>query len=332
LYKEQGIKGYVNMEFEIALSVYNNSLDVMKVLLKYDEDITIYRIIDFLIKLACDKGYLKIVEYLMSYDKVDLNKKTENLISIKNVNIGNFALCHSLIEIALYHENADMIKLLLNDKRVDVSDICNNLYKIYQKGNMKIFQLLLENERIIGTDIDINNILIDCLEIRKPDIALLLLNNHRSIDSYIDECAIILASKEGYFSIVQLLLNYKRIDPCIYDNESIKIAAEYGHENITKLLLKYSKCKNENIELTLFRIAIKNKQINVVKLLLCAENKYSKDVYQTIFSYAAEHNNIDAVKMILYNDNAINSDIKIYARRLAFRKGYTQIMQILNEV
>jgi hypothetical protein len=322
---------------DIVTAVLNNCLEIVNLLLQCNTIHSIY--FDFSIRLACDKGYTNIFKFLMDNDNVDLNSNIDlninylslGILSDTHKNISRYATNHTLIQIAFYHEYEDIIALLINNYKVDISILPHDIvYKTYKK-NMKIFTLLLQNNRFVKTIPYINDIMIDCLKTGRVEIALLLLQNHISKDKYIDNDIFLLASEKGYFEIIQLLLDYKRVDPCIYNNESIKLATENGHLDIVSLLLKIPKIKSDNLELTLFRLSIEYKQQHILKFLLCVEQKYPTNIYHTIFNYAAKHNNIDAITILLNDNEALDSDIKRYARRLANRKGYKTVMQILDK-
>ena len=110
------------------------------------------------------------------------------------------------------HSKIEMIKILLQDIKVDPSDQ-HNIAIIWAsiKGLLDVAKLLLQDPRVDPSD------------------------QHND--------AIIFASKYGHIKIVKLLLQDPRVDPSDQNNWSIRWASTNGHTEIFKLLLQDPRVK-----------------------------------------------------------------------------------------
>jgi hypothetical protein len=108
--------------------------------------------------------------------------------------------------------NIEIVKLLLNDNRVDPAVMDSEaLYRASVRGHLDIVQLLLEDGRV--------------------DPAAM------------DSEALMGASRMGHLEIVLCLLNNGRVNPAANNNQAIKRAYLYNHAEVFKILLKIPSVK-----------------------------------------------------------------------------------------
>jgi ankyrin repeat protein len=110
----------------------------------------------------------------------------------------------SAIRFASGYGNVEVVKLLLNDPRVDPSAHDNYAIRwASRNGHVEVVKLLLNDPRV-----------------------------DPSADN---NCAIRWASRNGHVEVVKLLLNYPRVDPSAYNNDAMRCAPENGHAEVVKL-------------------------------------------------------------------------------------------------
>jgi ankyrin repeat protein len=124
----------------------------------------------------------------------------------------------SAIRLASKNGHVEVVKLLLNDPRVDPS--AENNYAI---------RLASENGHV--------------------EAVKLLLNDPRVDPSAENNDAIRWASKNGHAEVVKLLLNDPRIDPSDDNNDAIRCASWNGHSEVVKLLLNDSRVDQSGVNI-----------------------------------------------------------------------------------
>jgi hypothetical protein len=143
-------------------------------------------------------------------------------------------LLKDLLEFSCQKGFAELVKLLLADKRVDPS--LNSLQIACENGHLQVVKLLLADKRVDpSTDY---------------------------------QFSIQVASGNGYAEIVKLLLADKRVDPSTDNQYTICYASRLGHVEVVRLLLADERVDPSSGEQYAIRKAVQNGHVEVVKLLL----------------------------------------------------------------
>ena len=129
------------------------------------------------------------------------HEKVRSLILLGNVN------CKPAFTYACKSGLADVVRLIINDGRVDPAADENNALRLASAyGHTGVVRLLLSDERV----------------------------NPAAADDY----AFGLASDNGHTEVVRLLLSDKRVKPATRDNYAIRVASAFGHTGVLRLLLE----------------------------------------------------------------------------------------------
>ena len=165
------------------------------------------------------------------YRDTNWKKYYINLNYLKDKNI------HQVFSDSSKLGKTDMIRLLLNDNRIDPS-VKNSLAIRWASkyGQDDVVKLLLSDGRIDPSAGDNYGVRWASGK-GHTDIVGLLLNDNRTDPSARNNLAIRWASKYGHLEVVKLLLTDGRTDPLAQDNYAIKEASKNGYLNIVKLLL-----------------------------------------------------------------------------------------------
>ena len=169
------------------------------------------------------KNDIKLIESLLKLKDFDFNLKYDN---------------QTLLIHAIEKGNIEIIKLLINNPKVDINQKLNYgwfeknalIYAI-EKGNLDIVKLLLNNPKI-----DINQKLI-IIQIQNSQ------NNQRNDEKN----ALIHAIEKGNLDIIKLLLNNPKIDinqklsGWNGEKNALAYAIEKGNHKIIQLLVKHNK-------------------------------------------------------------------------------------------
>ena len=197
-----------------------------------------------------------ILKYLLKKTNIDPNKSDYYYDSpiVKACKIGN----------------EDIIKILINDDRVDPS-VDNNeaLLSAVSKKSVEIITLLLKDDRVTPS----KNPKILMEAIHRKDLEIFnLISEYDDIDfkgdsySYYFDKPLYASIVRGFIDAVDFLINNKNLDPSIENNKLIIEANKKGEEEISQLLFKdkrvYSTLKNADE--TLFNKLNKNKIQNKI--------------------------------------------------------------------
>jgi len=142
------------------------------------------------------------------------------------------------IQIASNVGHTNVVKLLLQDKRVDPS--ANKDYSIRKaskNGHADVVRLLLKDGRVDPSareDYSIGK----ASENGHADVVKLLLEDGRVDPSRTANYAILVASENGHVEVVKLLLKDPNVNPSAQVNYAIRAAAKNGHLEVVELLLK----------------------------------------------------------------------------------------------
>ncbi len=270
--------------------------------------------------------YKKIVGYCFDISKVLNNGNFElAYIAIENRAIDS-EFGKSVLGIACTKGYLDIVKLLIFDKKMNVSGTTYYVNLASEHGHIDIVKLLVEN----GADItsDATN---ECLR---------------------------RASEKGYIEIVKYLID-NGVDVSIKYDRSLLDAILFGHFEIAKLLVENGADINKNGNIAL-EYAVRSSNIDIVKYLLDNGSgvrgysdgpiqKASMEGYYEIakllvengavkhsvvasecLKVAAKNGHYDIVKLMLDN----GADVSItdnYAIRNASKNGYMDVVELLKK-
>ncbi len=146
--------------------------------------------------------------------------------------------------------NVDIVKLLLQDKRVDPSvDDNYAIIKASKYGRIDIVNLLLQDKRVDPSAQE-NEAFLSAILQRETNIVQILLQDKRVDPSAKNNFAIGAASNCGYYDIVKILLQDQRVDPSDDNNYAFLAASENGEIEIVKLLLQDERIVSSTLDLT----------------------------------------------------------------------------------
>jgi ankyrin repeat protein len=217
----------------------------------------------------------------------------------------------------------------LTDLREIIKATKNN--SIYERAEL----LQIVYEKYSNHVIDWEELKPELKGYNKMSNAVILLNDSRVDPSNEDNQAIINASIQGHFEIVQLLLQDPRVDPSA--NEAIQIASEYGYFEIVRSLLQESRVDPSDQNNIAIQRAIQNGNSEVVRILLEDSRVNSNDqpndweeedvVFNEIV-HASECGYFEIVRLLLEDGRVDPSDYN-NAVVIAIENGHIEMAQLL---
>ena len=154
---------------------------------------------------ALDVKYFKIFNRLLADKRINPN-----------------LLGSELLDSAINSGNVEIVKTLIIEYNMDPSDP-DIIITAMKSKNLDIFITLLEDRRV--NLININNEIVENLHRTSVEIAKVILSNPNIDPSFGDNIALIGAVKNNNVEIIKLLLTDERIDPSYPNNELIILAA-----------------------------------------------------------------------------------------------------------
>lgn len=262
----------------------------------------------------CSIGYIKLL-----LEKTNLNPEIKD---------------NDVISLFL-DQYVEKIKLLLKDKRVDLS-VRNNkaIKKAVQNNQIKIVKLLLENKRVDPCFYK-NNLTKWAIKNKHFDVIKFLLNDSRINFSLEQNILIRLASRCGCFEAVELLLKNKKVNPSDNNNESIISASEKGHTEIVELLLKDDRVNPSARDNEAIQLASMNGHVETVKILLY-DGRVDPSANDNRAIERATRNGHDKIVKLLLNDDKVKRYAAIYflsewlEKNEEFRKIAIELQKELN--
>ena len=232
-----------------------------------------------------------------------------------------------ILKWAAHYNNFKIIKLLLQDKRIDPS--FNENYMLLEssmRGYTDIVKFLLKYPKIDPNGGSVDNPIILASANEHIDIVKLMLKDPRvnPNDSRGEYDAIIVAARDGYLDIVKLLLSDKRVNPNAHRNYAIQLASENGHTEIVKLLLEDPRVDPSEYNNVAIRRASYNGHAEVVKLLLEDRRVNPADGDNAALRNASEQGKIEVVKVLL-KDTRVDPLRALYEAIKAPQIGTNQI-------
>jgi ankyrin repeat protein len=261
----------------------------------------------------------------MSFVKYTNEQELLDIINIflksKNTEIGDL-LYDIFIKSIKYNKSIENIKLLLQDKRLDISkDEDRTITYSAQLGRIEIVKLLLIDDRV---DPNRGWTLQSTVENGHTEIVELLLKDGRADPSNKNNNAIISACYNNHLDIIKMLLDDKRVDPTIYNNLPLQDVCEIGNVEVVKLLLADSRVDPTSLDNRAFQNACYNGNIDIVKLLL-EDKRVVPD--NKAFQNACQQGHFDIVEFLLKDVDP--ADKQNLAIRLATLHGHTKCVELL---
>lgn len=204
---------------------------------------------NYAIQIACEEGYVGIVDLLLRDPRVDPNAGHHNPIfcAIKK---GHIAVVRRLLQdprldpcrsnnyairCAVEYNHVAIVDLLLQDSRVEPNSqviiwACAN-------GHLTTVDRLLKDERV-DPGAQNNDALKLAIYYGRLAVVYRLLEDMRVDPSDQDNVAIRVASYRGQLDVVDRLLEDPRVDPSAENNEAIRRATENGHFAVVNRLLE----------------------------------------------------------------------------------------------
>jgi hypothetical protein len=190
--------------------------------------------------------------------------------------------------------NINKVKKFLIRKKIKTKTIQSALYASIQYGNLEIVKLLLNDERVEANHKNNRNLIV-AVDNGHIDIVSLLLNDKSVDPSDQDNEATITATTKGNIEILKLLLTDKRV--LIEDdyNEAMTKPAQFGHFDIIELLLKEKRIKPEKNKNWAIRTAYNNNEFKIADYLFSYKDVQkslindSPNVYEALFNRSVEN-------------------------------------------
>ena len=239
--------------------------------------------------------------------------------------------CHDNYAIRCASENghADVVQLLLQDKRVDPA--ADNNYAIVwasQNGHVNVVQLLLQDPRV-DPAADNNYAIGWASRNGHINVVQLLLQDPRVDPAGSNNLAIRFASSYGHTDVVQLLLQDPRVDPGVLDNFAVRRASMKGHVEVVRLLLQDPRVNPAAENNCAIRYASSNSYADVVRLLLQDPRVDPAVDDNWPIRYASEFGHAGVVELLLQDkrvDPAANDN---YSIRWASHNNHASVVQLL---
>lgn len=172
--------------------------------------------------------------YIYKLQKFIEDDDIENVISLLNEKELNIDLSWS-VEFAF--DNIEIVKLLLEDERVDPSYDDDFLIKTASDLGLDDVVILFLKDNRINPAAGKNYPLRVAIQKNHIEIVKLLLNDKRVSPIILGNNAISVACNCKRTEIVKILLEDKRVDPSVANNYPFQISSEYEDVDTLKLLL-----------------------------------------------------------------------------------------------
>lgn len=227
------------------------------------------------IRLVIIEFYIKKLNSFFLKKKMNLDKIKEYLDNGGDPSYDNNFLIKYL---SMDNDSADIIKLLLNDPRVDPQvDDNYPIRKSIELNCKNVVKILLSDDRV-NPFLDIG--VIETIIINENiEMGIILLNDHRITDELIIY-AFQMSVIHNKYNWVKYLMDNFDIDPSIQNNLSLMNAVNLNNIEIVDLLLRDSRVNPfyENIEV-INKIKKKNKKPLISISLNVVKNRYNEELF-----------------------------------------------------
>jgi ankyrin repeat protein len=265
--------------------------------------------------VAAQHGGLRVVELLLS-------PKFVNSVDAAQRN-------NQAIHEASRNGHLEIVKLLMNDSRVDPSGGCNiAIYDACSNGHTAVVSLLLSDKRVDPSDQHNRAIHAACQK-GYAEIAKLLLRDSRTDPSDNNNGAFRHACRNGHVDIVRLLMNDKRVDPSAEQNEGICQTSRNGHFETVKVLLTDMRVSPSAMKNVAIRQASRNGHFETVKLLLTDGRVDPSAVSNEAIRYACRNGHLKIAKLLLSDVRVDPSAVRNETICVASQNGHLEIVKLL---
>ena len=218
-----------------------------------------------------------------------------------------------LLSIAVKTSNTDIVKILLNDCRIDTNEFNYTPLKLaVSNSNIEIVNLLLGCH-----DTNPNEVLEKVIEIGNSHILNLFINDYRIDINYKNQYSFHLALNKGAIGHACLIAQHEDFDASLGECESIVISIEKGYIDIVKILIESEFINYDSIEEELLIITIENNNLDIVLLLLDKNNTHNKftstQILITAIQYASTEIFYQLLKHPRIDPSINNNEIFIFA-------------------
>lgn len=229
----------------------------------------------------------------------------------------------------------DVVKLLLADGRADPSYRDNSaVVSAASRGDMDILNLLLKHPRVDPSVRD-NAAIRIAVKNRHFSAVCRLLRDDRVDPSEDCNYCIRKASENGDHDIVRNLLRHPNVDPSDTDNEALKLALARDHHKVVTLLLNDGRTRlSEDEDLHILWKAIEKGAGfgGIHAMLKHFKRKSPVLISSSIWKKILTHGRLDLVRLLMGNKFKVNPSVNNNeAIRIAARHGYYKIVEFLIE-
>ena len=198
--------------------------------------------------------------------------RLKELLGDERVNPRHFDLIVSL-QAALYNHEAGVIRVFLDDGRVDPSFSDDwTLRWAAENGHLDIVTICLKDSRVNSGSVS-NNAIIMSSQNGHFHIVKLLLKDKNTDPAARYNLPIRCASGVGRYNIVEILMKDKRVDPSGSNNNAIKMAALWGYYNVIKLLMTDPRVDPSTSDNYALRKSLKIDRPDITMLLLNSDER-----------------------------------------------------------
>lgn len=193
----------------------------------------------------------------------------------------------------------DTIRILLQDTRIDIHQYRNVFEDIISSGHLVIIELFLHNLKLESEDY--NKIFMLLCAYNFDGLVKLLLRDPRVDPSANNNAAIKYASNNGNYHIVRTLIQDPRVDPSDNNNAAIIEASLYGRLRVVKLLLKDPRVDPSVDNYYCIRVAeMHNHRKVLYQLLIHSRTTVPYNMWDGIIKWACKNAYYNIVKLYTY--------------------------------
>lgn len=195
----------------------------------------------------------------------------------------------------------EVVKDFRKDQTDNATEILNEIFKVLVTGgkHLSVIKLLLEDERV-DVAAGCNWAIRHSSYSGQTEIVKLLLTNDKVDPSDCYNCAIEQACLNGHIEIVTMLLESGKVDPSDNNNYCIRVSGNY--HKIMELLLKDERVDPSVDDCYVVKAACSNNRIDILKLLISHEgiNKFNLSFDNNyLINYAIDNEHNDLVKLLI---------------------------------
>jgi ankyrin repeat protein len=215
-------------------------------------------------------------------------------------------------------------------RNINPSSSANYLWKkATGQGWPNVVAILLRDERIDPAFMN-NGAILYASKRGHADVVKVLLRDKRVDPSTDNNKPIKEASYEGRIAVVKLLLKDKRVDPSAGSNTASRAASGRGHAAVVELLMQDKRVDPSDENNSAIRLASNEGKVNVIKLLLRDKRVDPSDDNNNAIRVASYHKHIDAVKVLLQDKRVDPTADNNYAIQTAMKTpGSEELFELL---